>query len=290
MKRTLLAAVFSAFLAYGLAAGASAAWWAEDGYVTGSAGLTSNSITLFSTVSTGVVAGANVSYYSNSAPYNKRMYSFRMPVMYSAHNFYVSLKLFVYPVSPSTHSGAAGGKLSLLTSLGEESEDSYLHLTVSGAWARQRALLDLGGGPASESFSESALELAAEKSFFNQFFFQASAAAFLESGKAKNTNMITPALDHSDLASMGTFLPVTDMPEWVLTAQVARDMKPEYDSHLYAGYSKISFRQGRAANSAVAGIKLSLNEKITMDLAYNAYKADSSRWKNYYKMFLQVFF
>ena len=91
--------------------------------------------------------------------------------------------------------------------------------------------------------------------------------------------MVTPVLDQAELAHLGTFRHITAIPEWVLAAQIARNMRPEYDSHLYAGYSKISFRDAGHANSLVGGLKLNLNEKSTLDLAYNAYKAQGTDWK-----------
>jgi len=283
MKHIVLAAFFSAFFA----ANSSAAWWLENDYATGSNGMKRDSLTLFTNVAPRLVAGANAAFYRNTAGYNDKVYSFRLPLMYSGDKFFVSLKPFLYPVSGQIRSGAAGAKAYLLTSLDAEDDESYLNLVLSGAWASQSARLWSGE---KSKFSETAFEAQLEKSYYNQFFFQASAAGFIRPAGVSNATLRTPALDHSEMAYLGTFRPVTALPEWALSAQVARNMKPDFDSHLYAGYSKISYRNARAANSGIVGLKLGLNDKSTLDLAYNLYKDEGAAWKNYYKILLQVFF
>jgi hypothetical protein len=286
MKRLLLAAALAALTI----PSASAAWWAENDYSSGSNGLKKNSLTVFRKHSRVLTSGLNVSFYKDSAGYGERIYSFRAPLMYSSQKHFISLKPFLYPVSPLTRSGAYGGKIYALTSLLDNTDESYLHLAVSAAWARQKAFQNEAGTLERNSFSQSAFEIQAEKSFYGQFFFQLTGAGFPKPSGASNSKLLRPVLDQSDMAYLGTFRHLTALPEWALTAQVARNMKPEYDSHLYAGYSKISFRQTDRANSAILGLKLGLNEKSNLDLAYNAYKQEHSTWKSYYKLFLQIFF
>lgn len=286
MKRLLLAAALAALTA----PPAPAAWWAENDYVSGSNGLKKDSLTVFRKHSPAFTSGLNVSFFKDSAGYGDRIYSFRLPLMYSGPSYYVSLKPFLYPVSPNTRSGASGGRLYLLTSLGETRDEGYTHLAVSGAWARQKAFTNKAGILERKTFSQAAFEVQAEKAFFGQFFFQASAAGFTKPGGVSNSTVQRPVLDQSELAYLGVLGQVTAIPDWALTAQLARSMKPEYDSHLYAGYSKISFRQADRANSVIAGIKLGLNEKSSLDFAYNAYKQEHSAWKNYYRILLQIFF
>jgi hypothetical protein len=275
MKRLLLAA---ALLAASISQ-AGAVWWLENDYSFGSNGLKKNSLTVFRKTSRAFTSG------------RERVYSARLPLMYSGPAYFISLKPFLYPVAPSTRSGAYGGKLYGLVSIDEGQDESFTHLVFSGAWARQKAYFGDTAAPERKEFSQYAFELQAEKSFYGQFFFLASAAGFSTPGNgASNANLVTPVLDQAELAYLGTFRHTTAIPEWVLAAQVARNMRPEYDSHLYAGYSKISFRDADRANSLVGGLKLNLNEKSTLDLAYNAYKAEGTGWKSYYKLLLQLFF
>lgn len=287
MKRLLLAA---ALLAASISQ-AGAVWWLENDYSFGSNGLKKNSLTVFRKTSRAFTSGLNVSFYRDSASYRERVYSARLPLMYSGPAYFISLKPFLYPVAPSTRSGAYGGKLYGLVSIDEGRDESFTHLVFSGAWARQKAYFGDAAAPERKEFSQYAFELQAEKSFYGQFFFLASAAGFSTPGNgASNANLVTPALDQAELAYLGTFRHTTAIPEWVLAAQIARNMRPEYDSHLYAGYSKISFRDADRANSLVGGLKLNLNEKSTLDMAYNAYKAEGTAWKSYYKLLLQLFF
>ena len=286
MKKVLYA--LAAFL--GLSAAAHAAWWAENDYALGANGLKKESLTVFSRLSPRLMSGVNASFYKDGGLYHDKVYSFRLPVMYSPDQLVLSVTPFLYPSSPDIRSGASGLKAYALFPLSEDADESYIHLTLSAAAARQRTFLNLNAGPARESFSESAYEAQLEKSFYNQFFFMASAAGFAKPSKASNGNIINPVLDHGDMADMGTFRPVTGLPGWVMTAQVARNMAPDFDSYLYAGFSRISFRGADDANSILGGLKMKLNDKTTMDFTYNYYKLTSETGKNYYRLFFQVFF
>lgn len=286
MKCLLLAALFSA----AVAAPASCAWWMENDYSTGSNGHKRNSLTVFTKLSPRFVAGANAAFYKDTADYRKKLWSFRLPVMYSGNRISLSLKPFIYPVSSETRSGARGAKLYLLTSLAEPGDESYLRITVSGAWAEQEARVAGGAAGAVKTFSQATYELQAEKSFFGQFYFLASAAGFAKPSGLSGLTPVKPAMDQSELAYLGTFRQVTALPEWTMGMQIARNMRPDFDSHIYAGYSRISLRKAGVANSGTAGLKLGLNERATLDLAYNLYKHEDEAWKNYYKILLQIFF
>lgn len=286
MKSLLLAALFSV----SCAVSANAAWWLENDYSSGSNGLKKDSFTVFTKVTPRLVAGANAAFYRDTAAYREKMWSFRLPLMYSGDKISVSLKPFIYPLSAETRSGASGGKLYLLTSLDEGGDESYTRLTVSGAWASQKARLLDGAALSRKTFSQASYEVQVEKSYYGQFYFLVSGAAFTKPSGVSNATLVTPAMDQSELANLGTFRQITALPDWTLSAQIARNMRPEFDSHIYAGYSKISFRRTRAANSGVVGLKLGLNERSMLDLAYNLYKEEGAVWKNYYKILLQVFF
>jgi hypothetical protein len=287
MKRLLLAAALIAATSLQ----ASAAWWLDNDYSFGSNGLKKNSLTVFRKNSREVTAGLNISFYKDSGAYGERIYSLRLPLLYSGARYFISLKPFLYPVSAHTRSGAYGGKLYALASVSETPDQSYTHLALSGAWASQKAFMDRAGALERREFTQTAFEVQAERSFYGQFFFLASAAGFPEAGGgASNSNLVTPVLDQADMAYLGTFNHLTALPEWALTAQVARNMRPDYDSHIYAGYSKISFRRSEKANSLTGGMKLNLNEKSALDLGYNAFKRENSDWKSYYRLLLQLFF
>lgn len=286
MIRLLLAAAIAAMSA--LPAGA--AWWIENDYSTGSNGLNKNSLSIFTIPARNFTTGINAAFYQDNGAYEHKTYSFRLPLTYSGPRYFVSLRPFIYPIDGDIRSGAYGGKLFLLASMAEENDESYLRLSASGAWARQATRVMGAGVPEKKDFSQSAFEVQAEKSFYAQFFFLASAAAFSKPDGVSNSTLITPALDQSELAYLGVFRHVTALPDWVMTAQIARNMKPEYESYVYLGYSKISYRRADKANSISGGIKLNLNEKSNLDMGYNAYKEESSSWKSYYKLLLQLFF
>lgn len=267
---------------------AGASWWAENDYSSGSNGLKKDSLTVLTTVTGKLMAGGSASFYRDTSAYPKKVYAFRLPLMYTGSRNILSLAPFVYPVSPRTRSGAKGVRAYLRTSLTEPDDENYLYLTAAGAWAGQTAML--AGFPGRKTFSETAVEFQAEKSYFRQFFLLASAAAFSKSGDASNANLATPALDHAEMASLGTFRQVTALPDWAVTFQLSRSMKPEFASYLYIGYSKIAFRQAAAANSVITGLRLEISQKTTLDLAYNMFKAEDSAYQNYYRILLRTVF
>ncbi len=271
-----------------LSAACHAAWWVENDYAFGSNRFQKESLTLSSKLTPRLMSGLNASYYKDGSFYTSKVYALRLPVMYSPDKFVLAATPFLYPASSAIRSSARGVRAYALIPVSEDDDDSYIHLTLAGAAARQKTTLKTG--PEQETFSETAFEAQVEKSFYNQFFFLGSAAGFLKPEKAGNGNLYNPVLDHGDMAYLGTFRHVTSLPEWVMTAQFARNMAPDFDSYLYAGFSRISFRGADDANSLLGGLKMKLNDKSTLDFASNYYKMNSKTGKIYYKLLIQVFF
>jgi len=283
MKKLILALLLAAALP-GLAA---AGWWVENDYITGSNGLNKDSLSTFTMLKHGIMLGAGAAYYKDKAANKDEMYSFRLPIMHTGRSNILSFSPFIYPVSAETGSGAYGAKAYVQTTLTEPDDENYLRLLFSAAAASQKARITGGDR---KDFSESALEMQVEKSYYSQFFLLASAAAFTKPSGVSNTTLVQPALDHSDMAYFGALLPVTALPEWVITAQASRSMKPDFDSYVYLGYSKISFRQTGDAGSLIAGLKFELSTDTTLDLAYNAFKLQNTASKNYGRVLLRTVF
>jgi hypothetical protein len=209
-------------------------------------------------------------------------------VTYTADDFFVSAGPLYYP---SLHrSSARGAKLYLLLPVSESADKSHLHLIFSGAAARQETTLNLDAGPVKRAFTETVFEVQAEKSYYDQFFFLGTASGFMKSGPARNSNLVNLVLDHGELASLGTFRPVTALPEWALGLQLARSLAPEYDCNLYLGYTRTGFREAGKAGSLLAGMKLRLNNSSWFDFGYNFYKINGEAGKTYFKFLVQVFF
>jgi hypothetical protein len=286
----MIRALFTLAAMFWLPAASQAAWWAENDYSFGANDFQRESLTLFSRISTGAVAGVGASFYKDDGPYRDKVYAFHAPLMYSSRSLVLSLKPFVYPASSQIQSSARGAKFYALFPVSETPDESYLHLTLSGAAANQRTELNLASGPEKASFSETAFEMQLEKSFYNQFFFLASAAGFSNPGKASNTNLVNPVMEHGELAYTGTFRHVTALPEWVAAAQFARNMAPDFNSYIYAGFSKISFRAADDANSLLGGLRLKLSRESSLDFAYNFYKPNGAPGKSYYKLLVQALF
>ena len=266
-----------------------AGWRVENDYISGSNGFKKDSVSVIVGISTSTVLAPGVSFYKDRGKYRDAVYSLRLPVAYSNGNYLFSFKPFFYPERAGLRASAEGAKIYAMTGLGESSEAGYLHLTVSGAAARQKTGLNIDGTRTRGTFSQNAFEVQLEKSFYNQFFFLASAAGFT---KPDGTNPATAilVLDQSELAYLGTFRSITSLPEWVMALQFMRSMEPDFNSHLYAGFSRIALRRADPGNSTVFGMKMRLNEGASLDLAYNFYKQNSAAGKNYFRIFIQMFF
>ena len=286
MKKSLLP--LTALLSLLVCAPLHAGWWAENDYVSGSNGFKKDSVSIFTNISTRTVLAPGAAFYKDRGNYRDAVYSLRLPVMYSGDDYFLSFKPFFYPEGAQIKSSAVGAKVYALTELGESYDSSYLHLTVSGASARQTTRLDVNGTKTNNTFTQNAFEIQLEKGFYDQFFLLASASGFTKPTGAKNPNL--PVMDQADLAYLGTFRTITAIPEWALALQFARNMAPDFDSHLYAGFSRISFRQADPGSSTVFGMKLRLNEGASLDLAYNFYTQKPAAGKNYYRIFVQILF
>lgn len=283
MKILLLALL----LAAALPGPARAGWWLENDYSAGSNGLRRDSFSTFAMLRNGYMLGASAAFYKDKAANKDEMYSFRLPIMRTSHSNILSFSPFIYPVSADAGSGAYGAKAYLQTSLTEPDDQNYLRLLFSAAAASQKARLTTGER---KDFSEAALEMQVEKSYYSQFFLLASAAAFTNPSGVSNATLVRPAMDHAEMAYFGAYRPITALPEWVMTAQASRSMKPDFDSYVYLGYSKISFRQTGDAGSLTAGMKFELSQDTTLDLAYNAFKLQNTSNKNYYRILVRTVF
>lgn len=268
------------------AAGPASAWWVEADHAFGDGGLQKTSASYFFKPGARWVTGLNAGFYSDDSAYTEKIWTLRLPVMLNLSSGLITLKPFFYPERGLRDSSALGAKAGLMLPITDEGPDGYTHLSISAAAARQKTLSSAG---AREELSSYAVEAQIEKNYFDQFFFLAHAAGFLADGPSA-TGLPSPSLDHSDLAFLGVFAPVTAEPQWAAGMQFARNMEPDYDSHVYAGFSRISFKSAAQASSAVFGMRLKLWETSSIDLGYNLYKPDGSGSRNRYKILYQVFF
>ncbi|HOW89565.1 MAG TPA: hypothetical protein PL037_04725 [Elusimicrobiales bacterium] len=275
------------------------AWWAENDYSFGTGRTQREALAVYTRFSRSFMGGAGASFYKNDGHDLRRVYAFRSPVTYYGRGFMLTMKPFIYPASSGTGSSAGGARLHAMLPLRDPSDDNYFNLTIGGAAARQKTpVLSPTSASGPETFSETAFEAQIEKSYFKQFFFQLSAAGFSKSGISRNSDperkpgadAVNPVMDHGELAYTGAFRPVTSLPKWTTGIQFARNMAPAYDSYIYAGYSRISFRSTSDANSFLGGIKLKLHGSSSLDLAYNRYRINGESGENYYKLVVQVLF
>lgn len=271
-----------------------AAWWAENDYTWGTQGYKKDSLSFFKTVSTRTIIGLNAGFFKDDNVYRDKVYTFRMPLIYSAKNYSCTFKPFYYTGNADIDSNAYGAKLYFLYPFGENSNsdsvESHTHLIFSASAANQNTRILKNGQLKKTKFTEASFEAQVEKNFFNSFFFLFSGAMFANFSDIKQSNLINPALDHSELSFMGTFAPVTQLPKWVVNMQFARNMDNEAASHLYFGFSRIRMESSPNAFSAITGMRAKINQKTSVDLAYNWLKFDNISARNYYKILFQIFF
>lgn len=269
-----------------------AAWWSDGDYSFGSNGFHKESLSVYHNVSTNVTIGMNVMSYKDDVIYKNASFSFRMPFSYSSRKFIISVKPFYYPNLSGIRSKAYGAKFYYFTSLfeSEEPKEDSSNLIFSASGARQETIVASNSGLKDKKWTEVSLEMQVEKNFFNEFFFFISAALFRSFNNIKPSDLINPVLEHSEMAFLGTVNKVTDIPESSLNFQFARNMGPDFNSHLYIGFSKISFRELKDIHSAILGMRIKVSDNLFADTVYNWFKPNGSGNKNYYKFFLQLFF
>lgn len=282
------------FLFFTCIAPLKAAWWAENDYTWGAQGFKKESLTLFKTISSNTVVGLNAGFFKNDGIYNEKTYVLKMPILYSGRTFFLSFKPFYYLENSEIESSAYGGKLYFMYhfggSLSPNSDDEYTHLILSLSGANQETIINRNSMLTKVNFKEAAFEAQVEKNFYNQFFLLTSVSLFHSFDNIKQRELRNPVLDHSELSFMGTFAPITNLPNYVLNLQFARNLAPQEHSYLYFGFSKINMNSSPNAYSAIVGIRTKTNPKTSFDLAYNWLKFDNISTRNYYKFLFQIFF
>ena len=281
-------------LLFSCAIPSKAAWWAENDYTWGAQGFKKESLTFFKTVSSSSVVGLNTGFFKNDGNYSDKTYILKIPILYSGLDYFLSFKPFYYLENTNIGSSAYGGKIYFMYHFGESSasqaEDEYTHLILSLAGAQQKTKVNRNSQLKKVNFREASFEAQVEKNFYNQFFLLASGSLFGSFDSIKQAELINPVLDHCELSFLGTFASLTNLPNYALNLQFARNLAPQEHSHLYFGFSRINMDSSPNAYSAIVGIRTKTNPKTSFDLAYNWLKFDNISTRNYYKFLFQVFF
>ena len=271
-----------------------AAWWAENDYTWGTQGFKKESLTFFKTVSSNTVLGLNAGFFKKDGIYKDKTYVLKMPLLYSGRNYFLSFKPFYYLENEDIGSSAYGGKIYFMHNFGNrvasQADDEYTHLILSLSGAEQKTTVNRNSQQKKVNFKEASFEAQVEKNFYDQFFLLVSGSLFGSFDNIKQSELINPVLDHSELSFMGTFAALTNLPNYVLNLQFARNLAPEEHSHLYFGFSRINMNSSPNAYSGIVGIRTKTNPKTSFDLAYNWLKFDNISTRNYYKFLSQVFF
>ncbi len=271
-----------------------AAWWAENDYTWGTQGFKKESLTFFKTVSSNTVLGLNAGFFKKDGIYKDKTYVLKMPLLYSGRNYFLSFKPFYYLENEDIGSSAYGGKIYFMHNFGSrvaaQADDEYTHLILSLSGAEQKTTVNRNNQQKKVNFKEASFEAQVEKNFYDQFFLLVSGSLFGSFDNIKQSELINPVLDHSELSFMGTFAALTNLPNYVLNLQFARNLAPQEHSHLYFGFSRINMDSSPNAYSAIVGIRTKTNPKTSFDFAYNWLKFDNISTRNYYKFLFQVFF
>ena len=291
---TMKLSLIMLFLFFSCSLPLKAAWWAENDYTWGAQGSKKESLTFFKTISSSAVLGLNAGFFKNDGIYSDKTYVLKMPILYSGRDFFLSFKPFYYLENPDIGSSAYGGKIYFMHHFAGNStsqpDDEYTHLILSLSGARQETTVNRNSQLEKVNFKEASFEAQVEKNFYNQFFLLTSVSLFHSFDDIKQRELINPVLDHSELSFIGTFASITDLPNYALNLQFARNLAPQEHSHLYFGFSRINMDSSPNAYSAIVGIRTKTNPKTSFDLAYNWLKFDNISTRNYYKFLFQIFF
>jgi len=263
---------------------ASAGMMARNDFRFGSAGFKQDTFSIYMPLAYKFISGISGTFYKSN-DFDK-IHSAKIPLSYTGETNLIEFEPFIY--SHLHGMTAYGGKLSLSTTLTAPENPDYFHLSISGGHAF------IKGEKAAEGLSEfqqTAITLKAEKNFYGQFSFNLSGTGFLKpSENTDNTNLTGSVLDFKDLADFNGYEMLRILPEWIISARIHRNFQPEFDSGAYAGYSKISLRNLKPANSYTAGIEFFLNGDTTLDFGYNYFKYHETSANQYFRLLLSTMF
>jgi len=267
---------------------AHAGMMAKNDFRFGSGGFKQDSISLFFPAAYKLLAGIEGTFYKSNDL--EKIHSARLPLVYTGETNLAEFSPFIY--SHRAGQSAYGGKLMLKTTFTNPKNENFFHLSITGAHAF------IKGNRTDEGltdFQQTAIELKAEKNFYRQFCFTISAAGFLKPTKGTNNlNLQSSILDQKDLIDFNGYGMLTVLPEWIASVTVSRNFQPEFNSEVYAGYSKISIRNFEPANSYSAGMKFFLDPESesdpTLDFGYNYFKYHETTAKQYFRILISTMF
>lgn len=263
---------------------ANAAVMIKNDFRFGSTGFKQDTLSIYVPMSMRIMAGASGSYYKSNDM--NKVHSVKLPLVYLGESNMAEAVPFAY--SHKNGMTAYGGKISLTTNLLPHESENFFYLTLTGAQAWLKGHKTNTG---LTNFSQSAIELKAETSYYKEFHFTLSAAGFAKPTKGTNNkNLAASIFDQKDLVDFNGYEMLKTLPEWIISTKVSRNFQPEFNSSIYAGYSKLGLRNMESANSYITGIEFYLEQDTTLDLGYNYFKYHDTSANQYFKVFLSLMF
>ncbi len=286
MKFALVACLAVIFMA-----SPAAGWWMENDYTFGAGRFHAGGVSAFANISTRAVLGLNASFYEGKR-YSETVFAARLPFSYAGNKYLLSFSPVIYPRTSRVDSSAAGGIIRVLFPLSQSKDKSFTHMIFSLSGADQRVRVSSGSASTGRrSLPQGAVGIQLERSYYNEFFFLVSVSGFKHFENLHGAILPQPVLDQSDMAFLGTDRVVTALPSWSAGLQLARNMEPESDSHVYVGYHRIGFESDLPqAESATAGIRMKLMDKNIFDFTYNWWKFKGGHVNNYCKFLVRFLF
>ena len=254
---------------------------AQNDFRYGSKGLKQDTFTVYMPVVYKVLCGISGSVYKSN-DFDK-IHAARMSFSYTGESNIAEITPFAY--SHKLGMTAYGGKLKLSTAFGKK-EDS-LNISLTGGHAIIKG--ETSGGI--QKFQQTAIGIEAEQTVYKQFMFSLGFAGFLKpSEQMDNYTLSRSIFDMKDLIDFNGYEFLSVLPEWIASVKFTRNFQPEFDSAMYAGYSKVSLRNLKSANSYIAGVQFFINEDTTLDIGYNFFKYHEASVNQYFKIFVSTMF
>lgn len=259
-----------------------AAGMAQNDFRYGSKGLKQDTFTLYMPIVYKVLAGVSGSVYKSN-DFDK-IHAARIPLTYTGESNIMEVVPFMF--SHKLGMTAYGGKLRLSTAFGKK-EDA-LNISLIGGYATIKGKTD---GSGIQKFQQSALGIEAEKTVYKQFTFSAGFAGFLKpSEEMDNYKLAQSIFDMKEIIDFNGYEFLSVLPEWIASFKFTRNFQPEFNSAMYVGYSKVSLRNFKSANSYIAGFQFFVNEDTTLDVGYNVFKYHETSANQYFKILVSTMF
>jgi len=273
-----------------LAATSAKAGWVTNDFVFGSGSYISYHFSMIMPVSSSVITGADLGFYSKSDQPDV-VYALKIPT------FIAPLKTVIRPFYyPSTHliKSTSGGFLAQkeFSLYADDNAKEWTSMSLNAGFAAQRSdSLNSDGITAIRTLPEASYEMQIQQNFYREFFLSASAGVYQYFSPVQGRQNVNASMDQGELIYMGTRAAITDLPKYTAGINFLRNDGGEDKGTggVYAGYHYTAFMEPRPILHAITvGARAEVMENTMLDFNYDWLASPGRHTQNFYGMTLRM--